>query len=129
MAFAGNCGIEVDIKHNEQSSSKQKISSGVTLHLSLSLLFSEELGLIFEYLPESEDRIKAILGDNNISCQIIGKTVKEKEINMRINNETILKEGLLNQPMLDGDNSCLGTIRNVQFGKDGTHVVADRTFR
>ena len=94
MAFAGNCGIEVDIKHNEQSSSKQKISSGVTLHLSLSLLFSEELGLIFEYLPESEDRIKAILGDNNISCQIIGKTVKEKEINMRINNETVLKEDM-----------------------------------
>jgi phosphoribosylformylglycinamidine synthase len=94
MAFAGNCGIEIDIKHNEQSKTEEEISSGITDHSSLSLLFSEELGLIFEYLPENEDRIKGILSENTVSCQMIGKTVKGKEINVRINNETVLKEDM-----------------------------------
>ena len=94
MAFGGNCGIEINIRHNEESGTREKISSRITHHALLSLLFSEELGLIFEYLPENEDRIKKILGENNIPYQIIGKTVKEKEINVRINNETALKEDM-----------------------------------
>jgi phosphoribosylformylglycinamidine synthase len=94
MAFGGNCGIDIDIKHSQQPGTKEKISSHIASHSSLSLLFSEELGLIFEYLPENEDRIKAILGDNNIPSQIIGKTVKEKEINARINNEAVLEEDM-----------------------------------
>jgi phosphoribosylformylglycinamidine synthase len=79
MAFAGNCGIDIDI---------------VSHHSSLSLLFSEELGLILEYLPENEDRIKDVLSDNNISCEVIGKTVKAEEIELRINNEAVLKEDM-----------------------------------
>jgi phosphoribosylformylglycinamidine synthase len=79
MAFAGNCGIDVDM---------------VSHHPSLPLLFSEELGIVFEYLPENEGRIKGILSDNNIPFQIIGKTLKAKEIKVRINNETVLKEDM-----------------------------------
>jgi phosphoribosylformylglycinamidine synthase len=94
MAFGGNCGIDVDIKHTGPLAANETISSRVTLHPSLSLLFSEELGLIFEYLPENEERIMGILRSKNVPCQMIGKTVKAREIEVRINNETVLKENM-----------------------------------
>jgi phosphoribosylformylglycinamidine synthase len=94
MAFAGNCGIEIDIKNDEKSRSGEKSPLRITNDPTLSLLFSEELGLISEYLPENEGRIKEILRDNDIACQVIGKTVKAKEIDVRINSETVLKEDM-----------------------------------
>jgi len=84
MAFVGNCGLDVNID-----------SVGVTgVNPELSILFAEELGMIFEYLPENEEEITAILADYEIPCRIIGKTAVEKEINIRVNDHAVLKEDM-----------------------------------
>lgn len=65
MALAGNCGIKV----------KLPIKSG-----EIPLLFSEELGLVIEYLPQFEAKITDILGDFNMPFLILGDTQKKKQV-------------------------------------------------
>jgi len=81
MAFGGNCGIEVNINCELQIE-----------NCALSLLFSEELGLVIEYLPEKEAEIRALLQEENIPYQVIGNTTSEKEIKISINGELIFDE-------------------------------------
>jgi phosphoribosylformylglycinamidine synthase len=81
MAFGGNCGIEVNLAVSTQ-------------HSALSLLFSEELGLVVEYLPKNEDRIAEVLQYNEIPYQIIGNTIVEKKIDISINSHSVLKEDM-----------------------------------
>jgi len=65
MAFAGNCGIEIDLgKQND----------------AIAALFSEELGLVMEYLPSEEAGIFSILDKAAVPYQVIGKTTKDKRI-------------------------------------------------
>ena len=45
----------------------------------LALLFSEELGLVVEYLPEKEEEIISLLKNSDVPYQVIGKTTAEKE--------------------------------------------------
>ena len=95
MAFAGNCGIEIDIQRSAEvltttASEFEGFSTSV-----LSLLFSEELGLVIEYLPDDEEKIIAIFKGNEIPYQIIGKTTREKEITVRVNDRTSLKEDMI----------------------------------
>ena len=45
MAFAGNCGIEIDLGEQKDA---------------IAVLFSEELGLVMEYLPSEEEKIFSI---------------------------------------------------------------------
>ena len=71
MAFSGNCGIEININ---QKSEEEIIAT----------LFSEELGLVIEYLPESEMEIVSELKKYNIPSQIIGKTLQEKQIKINL---------------------------------------------
>ena len=73
MAFAGNCGIEIGVRSQGpgiRGSNREAIQ----------LLFSEELGMVVEYLPENEDRIIASLKDKGMPFQIIGKSLTEKRI-------------------------------------------------
>lgn len=77
MAFAGNCGIEVNLEGRGSGVSGQEIP----------VLFSEEIGMVVEYLPENEERIIASLKDKGIPFQILGKTTREKRI--RISLSTI----------------------------------------
>jgi phosphoribosylformylglycinamidine synthase len=73
MAFAGNCGIEIELRVKSQESrvvEKEAIAS----------LFSEELGLIIEYMPENEDAITSVLDEKELPFSIIGRTTKEKQI-------------------------------------------------
>ena len=53
----------------------------------LSLLFSEELGMVIEYMPENEDAIASKLSESGVPFQVIGKTTREKRI--RISRFTI----------------------------------------
>jgi phosphoribosylformylglycinamidine synthase len=104
MAFGGNCGIEIDIKESAVIPPTQPSPSrgegkggGGSSYLQpsineLSLLFSEELGLVIEYLPEKEDEVQALLKDENIPYQIIGNTISDKEIKISINGELIFHE-------------------------------------
>jgi len=86
MAFGGNCGIEININFAQIRS-----ASGGS-QFAISLLFSEELGLVIEYLPEKEEEIRALLKEENIPYQVIGNTTAEKEIKISINGELIFDE-------------------------------------
>jgi phosphoribosylformylglycinamidine synthase len=57
MAFGGNCGLETNINP------PPLLNRGVggLQEIIFPILFSEELGLVVEYLPENEDRITGIL--------------------------------------------------------------------
>ncbi len=81
MAFGGNCGIEINIKSEVRSQKSE-----------FSILFSEELGLVIEYLPEKEEEIRTLLKEENIPCQVIGNTTSEKEIKISINGEVVFDE-------------------------------------
>lgn len=65
MAFAGNCGVEIDLGGQTDV---------------MASLFSEELGLVIEYAPEKERAIFSILDTASVPYQLIGKTVPEKRI-------------------------------------------------
>jgi phosphoribosylformylglycinamidine synthase len=102
MAFGGNCGIDVDINFTPPAlpplgKGWQRGGDSSVLHTPyplLSLLFSEELGLVIEYLPENEDKIIADLKDNEIPHQIIGNTMIEKKIDISVNGHAVLKEDM-----------------------------------
>jgi phosphoribosylformylglycinamidine synthase len=102
MAFGGSCGIEINMKSDlpphppltkggRRGGANSEISNP---HSAIPLLFSEELGLLIEYLPENEKKIVGHLKKNKIPCQIIGNTLKKKEINISINGKVVLKEDM-----------------------------------
>ncbi len=84
MAFAGNCGVDINLT----SSNIQHPTS------SISLLFSEELGLVIEYLPGNEGTITDMCRQYEIPCQVIGKTTAEKEISIRVDDRRVLTEDM-----------------------------------
>src|SRR3989338_5072811 len=77
MAFSGNCGIEININQKSEVRS-QKPEEEI-----MGTLFSEELGLVIEYLPENESEIIAQLKKQNVPYQIIGNTTVEKRIKIK----------------------------------------------
>ncbi|MFZ5997602.1 MAG: phosphoribosylformylglycinamidine synthase [Nitrospirota bacterium] len=77
MAFAGNCGMVVKLHDN---ASKDPIS----------LLFSEELGVVVEYMPEREAAVLAVLKEHNVPFRIIGATSPEPRIAITLNDKTVL---------------------------------------
>ncbi|GAB4490808.1 MAG: phosphoribosylformylglycinamidine synthase [Thermodesulfovibrionales bacterium] len=68
MAFSGNCGIEIDLRGVPGAQDF------------MALLFSEEAGLVIEYLPENEAPISELLKKRKIPYRIIGRTTVEKRI-------------------------------------------------
>lgn len=79
MAFAGNCGIAVDI---------------ASLSDPLQVLFSEELGVVIEYLPENEEAISGMLRASDVPYQIIGSPVLQKDIRISVDGKLLLKEDM-----------------------------------
>ncbi|MFC1951191.1 phosphoribosylformylglycinamidine synthase, partial [Chloroflexota bacterium] len=83
MAFAGNCGlgIEIDARNN--------ISA-------IDYLFAEELGLVIEYTPGHEDKIKDVLKDHNlVECShVIGSTTVDKQINFVYGGTNVLSKDM-----------------------------------
>ena len=82
MAFGGNCGIEINISIMSQNSGVRIRShppptpaledegKGGGETSELSLLFSEELGLVIEYLPENEEILSQYLKDDSSSIPV-----------------------------------------------------------
>jgi len=72
MALAGNCGMTVKLPVKGEA---------------VAQLFSEELGLVFEYLPEFEVNITDILSEFNVPFLIIGSTRKERQVSISSGDE------------------------------------------
>lgn len=85
MAFAGDCGLDVDCPGPEPADID-----------ALHCLFSEELGLVMEYSPENEAEIMGILESYGLRkhCTMIGRTVVEKHISLRYGGKTVLSEDM-----------------------------------
>jgi phosphoribosylformylglycinamidine synthase len=80
MAFAGDCGIEVDVPPAGQ---------GV-----LAALFSEELGLVLEVEAADVPRATRILADAAVPCAVIGRTVPEKRVRVSVDGSVALDAGM-----------------------------------
>lgn len=76
MAFAGNCGLEINIAGSFSPIEK---------------LFSEELGLVFECDSKDTKKVFKILSSFNLHPVTIGKTMAEKKILVNYNSKTVLK--------------------------------------
>ena len=72
MALAGSCGMEIKLPENIEITPQ---------------LFAEELGLVFEYLPEHKAAINTILKEFNIPYIILGSTQKKRNVVIYHGNE------------------------------------------
>ncbi|MBT8345915.1 MAG: phosphoribosylformylglycinamidine synthase [Desulfofustis sp.] len=81
MAFAGNCGLSLDLE-GESSVFKK--------------LFSEELGYVVECRETEVDRIVGLLADVGIRAVKIGTTIADPQISIIFNGQRVLDE-----PMVD----------------------------
>ena len=139
MAFGGNCGIEIQMVQDSgcKIQDRESISTPDIKHSEsdpISILFSEELGFVIEYLPENEDGIIALFKDNGIPCQVIGKTIRGKEITISVNNETVLKEDMrvlrslweetsYHLDRLQANPDCVDEERTVSFSRKGSEYL------
>jgi len=76
MAFSGNCGLSADLEGADP----------------FSCLFSEEPGLVFEYLPADERTITARLAKARVPFRILGEPTARKRIRIRVNGRTVLDD-------------------------------------
>src|SRR3989338_8063053 len=75
MAFSGNCGLEIALEGQGARGKGQEV---------IEILFSEELGLVIEYLSEYEKEIVSEFENHNIPYQIIGRSLAEKRIKITL---------------------------------------------
>jgi phosphoribosylformylglycinamidine synthase len=95
MCFAGNCGIEVDcVVHGDAF-----VTGGTGGVPELPFLFSEELGLVLEYLPDDEDTITDILGKESVPYETIGRTQKEKKVKVILRGPESADRTVLDEDM------------------------------
>jgi phosphoribosylformylglycinamidine synthase len=139
MAFGGNCGLEINLITPLYDNpppipplSKGGMRGGVIPQLAL--LFSEELGLVIEYLTEKEEQIISKLQKYNIPYQIIGSTTVEKTIKISINNELIMNEDMrvlraiweetsYHLERLQANSECVDDERKFNFERKGTRYI------
>ncbi|MBT8398368.1 MAG: phosphoribosylformylglycinamidine synthase, partial [Gemmatimonadetes bacterium] len=88
MAFAGNCGIEVDLDGSGTGLEPLHPASP------LPVLFSEELGLIFEAPAEDGDRIREAFWSVGVPCTEIGNTIEEPRIKIQVGDSFVLNEDM-----------------------------------
>ncbi len=79
MAFSGNCGLNLEL-HSSDSA--------------LAILFSEELGLVLECADDDLAELQELLGRYSVSPILLGHTVLEKKIQIRINEQSVLNEDM-----------------------------------
>lgn len=79
MAFAGNCGLEVELAHKGSA---------------LSALFGEELGLVLECREENFLAVEKIFSETGVPLLKIGSTKAEQQIVVRCNGEVVLDRAM-----------------------------------
>ena len=82
MAFAGNCGIEIDVGDEHDAADP------------FGLLFCEELGLVLEVSPSHEARVLESFRRAEIPCRPIGVTTRGKRVRIRCGGRAVLDENM-----------------------------------
>lgn len=77
MAFAGNCGLEIDLKTQNMIQKTEDI---------LAAFFSEEAGFVIEYMPKDEKDIIAIFEQFTVPYQKIGRTTLNNRISITLSS-------------------------------------------
>lgn len=82
MAFAGNCGFEINHKTPDVNP--------------ISYYFNEELGLVVEVDKQNKEKFLTIINEYNLknSTIMLGDTIKDPIIKIQINNNLILNENM-----------------------------------
>lgn len=79
MAFAGNCGLDVDLT----------LPAGVE-HTALATLFNEEVGIVLEVPTAAADGVAAAYAAQGLAASVIGKSTSEKKCVVRVDGETVV---------------------------------------
>lgn len=84
MAFAGNCGLGVNLPQSVWGKDPFKA------------LFNQELGLVFEYMPKDENKIRGILNRHGLgSCShVLGNTRNSEDISIRHAGNDVITENV-----------------------------------
>jgi phosphoribosylformylglycinamidine synthase len=80
MAFAGDCGIDVDLR----ASGRDAIAT----------LFSEELGLVLEVEAHNERAVLDAFRRADVACESIGSVIGEKHVRIRCGGDEILNASM-----------------------------------
>ncbi len=88
MAFAGNCGLDVDLPGGRE------VSDALHPTAAIPLLFNEELGLVFEAPAEEEERILEAFWAVGVPCVAIGVTVAEPHVRVSVGGHPVLEEDM-----------------------------------
>jgi phosphoribosylformylglycinamidine synthase len=113
MAFAGNCGLEIQGLGIRGEGSEKDI---------MPILFSEELGLVIEYVPENEDEIISILEASSVEYKIIGRSLEDKRITVNF-----LTQDSKLLTLLDEDMRVLRDLWEAECADEEREVNFDRT--
>lgn len=76
MAFAGNCGVSIDLPEPEGDP-----------HGAFGSLFAEELGLVIEVTPENEAAVLSAYSSAGIPATTVGCTLADGKISLCVNNK------------------------------------------
>lgn len=79
MAFAGNCGIDVDL-----------VVPAGSEKTALSTLFNEEVGIVLEVPTAKAESIAAAYMAQGLAASVIGRTTSLKKCVVRVNTEVVI---------------------------------------
>jgi len=130
MVFAGDCGMEITLEVQDSRSCSQDI---------ISMLFSEELGVVIEYIPEDEEKISSILEGASLTYQVIGRTLIEKRVRINLKTPdrssiTILDEDMrvlrdaweetsFHLDRLQANPGCVDEERKAAYDREAPHYI------
>lgn len=90
MAFAGNCGLNVDVPCSENFSP--------TVSKAVDVLFAEELGIVLEVKDSNIERVINIFHEKQVPCYLIGKAIglgEDSFVSIRVGGKLVLEQRMV----------------------------------
>lgn len=90
MAFAGNCGLDVDVPCSENFSS--------TVSKAVDVLFAEELGIVLEVKDCNTQRVIDTFCEKQVPCYLIGKANglgEDSFVSIRVEGKIVLEQRMV----------------------------------
>jgi phosphoribosylformylglycinamidine synthase len=81
MAFAGNCGIDVEVEDDRAVDP-------------VAFFFAEELGLVLEVSSEHESQVLEAFENAEVPCRRIGSTSSDKTVRVQLNGQDVVHEDM-----------------------------------